>query len=683
MHLFKNPAKKHFRWIFVKVRDPRRFLHLIFITGFLLIFQNAMSNTDATNVDSPASTIWIRNYPVITKALTSVFFKIRLNQPGKVYYVFYDTTKAGINTAKIKTDALGASGGDVIKKGVINYPDISNTATLLVDGFTQAQFCHLYIAAESADTIMFESDIQKFNFPMKLKHTIVPIGTTSATYGYLEYLPDNYCSDCIATFPLIVFLHGSGGVGDGTYAGLTNPTAAIREGLTRYLELDTDLPAVVISPQSSGNWNIAKLNTFIDYLKLEYNIDPGRVYITGISMGGEGAWQYATTYPDQIAAVVPLCGAVSSSNNYSNLASIPVWAFHNNQDPTVPVSFTYNIINGIIHAGGHPLMSIFRSDDHSCAYEAYHFPGLWEWLFSQRKDEVYKDAGITKAYKASVAPVIDGTVDEISWSVPEIAIERTVSGSPQDSATFRLLWDLDRLYIGVKFKNGSPSPGLDQKQKEVVVFLNGDNDTNVLYDSFDKYICFNYATDTLKGVGDLSGVQSAWIKDGNNYSMEAAIPFQNSYYPIPIAGDGFGFDIQVNITDTINMVTDGLIWNGNEGNMDSTSHFGHALLSLESYTNYSPLNYNKSEYFSDQILYQNYPNPFNEKTTVAYSIERRSNVFLSIKDISGRDIMELVNELQGPGSYFLGIDGSKLKSGIYLIELITPVGKKVKQIVKL
>jgi pimeloyl-ACP methyl ester carboxylesterase len=646
-------------------------------TGFIPFAYSMNTPT----VSDDLSNVWINNYPVISKSITSVFIKIRLKEPGKVYYVFYDTVKNGITADKIKSDAMDTAGGEIIKNGIINYPNISLAQTLLVDGFNQSQYSHLYFVAEQEDSTALDTDIRQFQFPMKLKHRIVPVGTTAATFGYLEYLPVNYCVDCLKPFPMIVFLHGAGGVGDGTYAGLTDPVAALREGLTRYIEIDMDLPAVVISPQALGSWNVDQLNGFIKFLVQEYNVDPQRIYITGISMGGQGAWEYASTYPDQIAAVVPLCGSVGSLNNYSELADRAVWAFHNNMDPTVSVSYTYANIDGLRKAGGHPLMSIFRSDDHSCAYEAYHYPGLWDWMFSQNRDSVYNDGGIVAAYQSDEKPVVNGMLDENCWSIPQIAVAKIIKGTRNDSATFKLLWDTAYLYAGIEIKGISSD--LSSKKKEVILYLNGDNDTNTFYDSSDNYLIFTYGSDSVQGTGDHDGIKYGWQFDGNNYFLEVGLPFRNSYYPSPIAGDGFGFDIQINIEDSANSNSDDYIWNGSMGNMDSTTHFGHALLSL----GYKISTVSVSNWESNENkalnLDQNYPNPFEEKTTVSYSINTRTKVILQISDLSGRSIRQLVNTVQSAGTYKMEIDGSSLNSGVYLIELITPEGKKFKQLVKL
>jgi rhamnogalacturonan endolyase len=66
-------------------------------------------------------------------------------------------------------------------------------------------------------------------------------------------------------------------------------------------------------------------------------------------------------------------------------------------------------------------------------------------------------------------------------------------------------------------------------------------------------------------------------------------------------------------------------------------------------------------------LYQNYPNPFNPHTTIAFDLPNAVNVTISIYDVSGRLVSNLVNENYQAGSYKITFDGSNLASGLYFV----------------
>jgi hypothetical protein len=69
-------------------------------------------------------------------------------------------------------------------------------------------------------------------------------------------------------------------------------------------------------------------------------------------------------------------------------------------------------------------------------------------------------------------------------------------------------------------------------------------------------------------------------------------------------------------------------------------------------------------------LFQNYPNPFNPTTVISYQLSGTSKVNLRIYDILGREIANLVNELQEPGYYQKSFDAHRYASGMYVYQLI-------------
>lgn len=65
-------------------------------------------------------------------------------------------------------------------------------------------------------------------------------------------------------------------------------------------------------------------------------------------------------------------------------------------------------------------------------------------------------------------------------------------------------------------------------------------------------------------------------------------------------------------------------------------------------------------------LEQNFPNPFNPATTIRFSIPKEANVTLSVYNVLGEKIAELVNEVLSPDNYEVEFDASALASGIYI-----------------
>jgi len=78
-------------------------------------------------------------------------------------------------------------------------------------------------------------------------------------------------------------------------------------------------------------------------------------------------------------------------------------------------------------------------------------------------------------------------------------------------------------------------------------------------------------------------------------------------------------------------------------------------------------------------LAQNYPNPFNPSTTIEFTIAERSNVSLSVFNLLGQKVADLVNENMEPGNYNVKFDASGLSSGVYLYQLRTGGARIVKK----
>ncbi len=182
-----------------------------------------------------------------------------------------------------------------------------------------------------------------------------PLGSTTAPYGFVEALPPTYATSPDAKVPMVVFLHGLGEEGNGTtqlFAAVTNhgPAKLIKNGSTYF----ADHGMLVIAPQSADWWSTAKLHTFLQYLVATYRVDPRRIYVTGLSMGGGGTWDYARDHGDKLAAIMPIAGA-SGPSDATKLVGLPVWAFHDWDDGTVTrqssIGWANHIASAILGGG--------------------------------------------------------------------------------------------------------------------------------------------------------------------------------------------------------------------------------------------------------------------------------------------------------------------------------------------
>ena len=194
------------------------------------------------------------------------------------------------------------------------------------------------------------------------------------TVNYLLWLPVDYKKDKTKTFPILIFLHGSGERGDSL-------DLVKMHGPPSFVENRTDFPFITVSPQCPKGtwWNTEDLQVMLEKLLKKYRIDPARIYLTGLSMGGFGTWAWASKYPEQFAAIAPVCGGgdIQFADELKNTA---VWAFHGDADPAVPVKRTIEMIEAVNANGGSARMTIYPGVGHDSWVKAYNDQELYKWL---------------------------------------------------------------------------------------------------------------------------------------------------------------------------------------------------------------------------------------------------------------------------------------------------------------
>ena len=223
------------------------------------------------------------------------------------------------------------------------------------------------------------------------------------TYLYQVFVPSDWTS--VKKWPVILFLHGAGERGvDGSRQTRVGLPPAVRRQRANF-------PALVVMPQCRRGtwWGDPKMEAqafrALDETMREFNGDPDRIYLTGLSLGGFGTWAFGYKYPDRFAALVPVCGGIRthrrvqppewhpsfdpSSDPYAKTAQgigqTPVWAFHGALDATVPVSESKKLVQALKDAGGNVRYTEYPGLGHNSWDRAYSDEDLIPWLLSQRK----------------------------------------------------------------------------------------------------------------------------------------------------------------------------------------------------------------------------------------------------------------------------------------------------------
>jgi predicted peptidase len=204
--------------------------------------------------------------------------------------------------------------------------------------------------------------------------------------------------------PLVLYLHGSGGLGDdnlkqlglgnifGTRVWLLpenqerNPCYVVvpqtDRGWVRYdLSEQSKGPAKMLSGLGDGTRLALEI---VAALCHELQIDEHRIYVTGQSMGGAGTWHMTAQRPKLFAAAVACCASPTMEDATQSIAT-PLWNFHGDADPVVPVTESRERIAAMRKAGAHPLYTEYAGVGHEVWEWAYTEPELVKWMFSQSR----------------------------------------------------------------------------------------------------------------------------------------------------------------------------------------------------------------------------------------------------------------------------------------------------------
>ena len=195
--------------------------------------------------------------------------------------------------------------------------------------------------------------------------------------GYAGFLPKGYSP--ANSYPLVVFLHGSGGRGN-------DPQNLLKWGRFLTSQGALEEAAVVLMPQclKQTSWQPEEVVRFVEYACQRYPIDRERIYLMGFSMGGYGAWHTAGKCENLFAAIVPIAGG-GNMEDAARLLNTPIWAFHGTVDKAVPVEQTTAMIDAIREAGGDPKLTLLEEAGHGIPREVCEIPELWQWLFEQKR----------------------------------------------------------------------------------------------------------------------------------------------------------------------------------------------------------------------------------------------------------------------------------------------------------
>ena len=205
--------------------------------------------------------------------------------------------------------------------------------------------------------------------------------------NYLLFLPKDYNKSRSKRWPMILFLHGAGERGN-------NIWLVGKHGPPKIVRAKPDFPFVVVSPQcpAGQTWDKDVVISLLDEAVKKLRIDPTRIYLTGLSMGGYGTWNTGLAYPERFAALVPICGGgdpltlrLLDRRKTEALKTLPIWAFHGAKDSTVRLVESERMVEAVKRLGGDVNLTVYPDAGHDSWTESYNNPELYDWLLKHSR----------------------------------------------------------------------------------------------------------------------------------------------------------------------------------------------------------------------------------------------------------------------------------------------------------
>jgi lysophospholipase L1-like esterase/predicted esterase len=160
-------------------------------------------------------------------------------------------------------------------------------------------------------------------------------------------------------------------------------------------------PGFVLFPQMTNQWrnsgspansDISHAIRIIRLLCKKYNIDEDRIYIHGLSMGGQAVLE-ALNYADWLFAAAAPMSAISfqQSLEYDSVRNIPFWIFQGGMDSNPKPGQTETMIRSLREKGAQVRYTLYPNLGHGTWNSAYAEPDFFQWFLQHRKSDIHVD----------------------------------------------------------------------------------------------------------------------------------------------------------------------------------------------------------------------------------------------------------------------------------------------------
>ena len=311
------------------------------------------------------------------------------------------------------------------------------------------------------------------------------------TYRFQVYLPEDWRRDDGRQWPIILFLHGRGERGsEGMWQTQIGLPEAVRNHPDRW-------PFVIVMPQcpQDAHWTDPNMLDLamaaLDQESAEFHGDPARTYLTGLSLGGYGAWELARLHPHRWAAIVIASSGVFWSYDperwqessvlpaeYATaLGRTPVWLFHGSLDPVVAPKQSELMFDAFKAAAGNVRLWIYQGLKHDSWTRAYDEPELPKWLLLHRSTT---DAELPSFAERLLVPIVPPAIKLTQVQLDSLAGEYR---EPNGKAITTIFRQGDQL---LQKAPGGEVTGLQAESPDAFFYPNGANNSVTIHVTFER-----------------------------------------------------------------------------------------------------------------------------------------------------------------------------------------------------
>ena len=553
----------------------------------------------------------------------------------------------------------------------------------------------------------------------QVDQTSVYTRITSNLGGYMASLPNDYSTNTSQKYPLLISLSGIGERGNGSAGVLEKVTNVGIAGRIKSKTFPASFTVggksysfIVISPMmadaSSPNW-AEDVNALIAHCKSKYRVDANRIYLAGLSLGGQAIWYYAIKYGSQMAA-----GVMVAPNAYSNASSlkaisdfqVPLWVTHNKGDGSYSYTAAVNLVNAInayVPAPPKALLTVFDNSGHDAWSKTYdpafkqNGMNIYEWMLSNARgtvqatpapptitanggaDKIITLPTNTVTLDASASKVSSGTIASYTWtkvSGPSGDVITPVSNGLQAKIT-GLVAGTYKYQLTVKSSYGNTASvtvtvtvnANTSLQPPTAVITGGGTGTITLPDD----AVYLQATSSKASTGGaIVGYQWSYVSGPSGFRLLS--PTASTTYIDHLVAGTYVFGLK--LTDASGLTSSATKTIVVKPATSARTASGETVSLAESNT----IN---SDELTSELNFKVSPNPVQSDMNIALNGAAKGKVSIVVYGLDGKALLQQEFTNQGTGTINKTVNLSKLPSGIYVVQVVVDGKyKKVQRVVK-